>query len=69
LRKEELLSITLSNEGTQVLDLQSWLVNQFGRLREAIQAADGSVYLTTSNRDGRGVPVSDDDRIIRLIPR
>jgi glucose/arabinose dehydrogenase len=69
LRGEELLSVSLNNNGTAVQDLQRWLVGSFGRLREVICAADGSIYMTTSNRDGRGIPESEDDRIIRLIPK
>lgn len=69
LRGEQLLSFTLNEDGTVVEKVESWLVNQFGRLREVIQAEDGSIYLTTSNRDGRGTPAPDDDKIIRLIPK
>jgi len=43
--------------------------NKYGRLREVIQGKDGSIYITTSNRDGRGNPDKADDRIIRLIPK
>ena len=69
LRGEQLISISLNNNGTEVVKVESWLANRFGRLREVIQAKDGSIYLTTSNRDGRGAPALDDDKIIRLIPK
>lgn len=69
LRGEELISITLNNEGTEAEKVESLLVNQFGRLRDVIQAADGSIYLTTSNRDGRSIPRLNDDKIVRLVPR
>lgn len=69
LRGEELLAISLNEDGTEVRNVESWLKNEYGRLREAIQAKDGSIYLTTSNMDGRGNPSVGDDKIIRLIPK
>jgi glucose/arabinose dehydrogenase len=39
---------------------------QFGRLRDIAEGPDGNLYLLTSNRDGRGSPKEDDDRVIRL---
>ncbi len=68
LRGEELLVISLNEEGTEVENIESWLHNEYGRLREVIQAKDGSIYFATSNRDGRGAPDKADDKIIRLVP-
>ena len=45
------------------------LKSLYGRLRDVLVAPIGDVYIATSNRDGRGSPARDDDRIIRLVAR
>ena len=42
---------------------------EFGRLRGVFSGPDGNLYIFTSNRDGRGVPLSRDDQIIRVNPQ
>lgn len=49
-------------------DSEPLFVEEFGRLRHVTRAPDGSLWLLTSNRDGRGNPAADDDRILRLGP-
>jgi glucose/arabinose dehydrogenase len=44
------------------------LRNRYGRLRTVVAAADGALWLTTSNRDGHGKPVAADERVIRVVP-
>ena len=41
----------------------------YGRLRDVVLGPDGYLYVSTSNRDGRGTPVAEDDRVLRLVPR
>lgn len=39
---------------------------KFGRIRTVQTAPDGSLWITTSNRDGRADPIAADDRVIRV---
>ncbi|MEM2759638.1 MAG: PQQ-dependent sugar dehydrogenase [Nitrososphaerales archaeon] len=38
----------------------------FGRIRDIVEGPDGYLYVATSNRDGRGIPAIDDDKILRI---
>ena len=42
------------------------LAGRYGRIRTVVAAPDRSLWVTTSNRDGRGSPRSGDDRIIAI---
>jgi glucose/arabinose dehydrogenase len=61
-----LYRLTLSGDKRTVTSSERLFEGEFGRLRDVLVASDGSVYIATSNRDGRGRPVRADDRIIRL---
>jgi glucose/arabinose dehydrogenase len=47
---------------------RDFLVGEYGRLRSVVVAPDGMLWVTTSNRDGRGDPAADDDRILLVDP-
>ena len=55
-----------SNDPRKVTKLDRLLYRQYGRLRDIVESPDGSLYLLTSNRDRRGSPKDDDDRVLRL---
>jgi aldose sugar dehydrogenase len=65
LRGERLIRVTL--DGRRVVS-QEDLIKNYGRIRDVAEGPDGYLYFSTSNRDGRGKPVEDDDRILRLVP-
>jgi len=54
--------------GRQVLSQENLLEKKYGRIRDIAEGPDGFIYFSTSNRDGRGSPANDDDRILRLVP-
>lgn len=45
-----------------------FFVGSYGRLRTVVAAPDGHLWVTTSNRDGRGSPAPQDDRILLVQP-
>ena len=54
--------------GRQVVSQEDLLKGRYGRIRDIAEGPDGFIYFSTSNRDGRGTPAKDDDRILRLVP-
>jgi glucose/arabinose dehydrogenase len=69
LKDATLYHLPLSPDGRTVAAVQRLYVREFGRLRAVLIGPDGTIYLGTSNRDGRGSPLPTDDRIIRIRPR
>jgi len=55
-------------DGRKVVSQENLFEKNYGRIREIEQGPDGYIYFSTSNRDGRGSPAKDDDRIMRLVP-
>ena len=40
--------------------------DRLGRIRTVAKAPDGTLWVTTSNRDGRGSPRTGDDKVVRI---
>ena len=65
LRGERLWVIDTS-DGRVVDEPIAVLAGEQGRLRDVVAAPDGSLWVLTSNTDGRGAPRSGDDVLLRL---
>ncbi len=63
LRGQALYEYNIANK-----NLIPHLKGEVGRIREVVVGPDNLLYITTSNRDGRGIPDSTDDKIIRVNP-
>jgi glucose/arabinose dehydrogenase len=69
LRSQHVHRIVLAPDGQSVAFEEQLLVNQYGRLRDIYEISTGEFLLLTSNRDGRGRPRDDDDRMLLVTLR
>ncbi|WP_374456407.1 sorbosone dehydrogenase family protein [Nocardioides sp.] len=67
LRGQRLWRIDVSASG-KASNPTAFFTEDYGRLRTVAAAPDGTIWVTTSNRDGRGEPTPTDDRIIVIQP-
>lgn len=68
LRGQSLYKAHIARDGHDrpLLELEKYMQGEYGRLRAIAVGADGAMYISTSNTDGRGVAKDNDDRIIKL---
>ncbi len=69
LKGSALIHLGLSGDGKEAVSQLVIAEDEYGRLRDVLTGPDGTVYVATSNRDGRGRPAADDDRILMIAPR
>lgn len=69
LRGAHLHRLVFAADGRTVTFEERFLEREYGRLRDVVEAPDGSLLVLTSNRDGRGRPAADDDRVLRVVLR
>ena len=60
LRGERLWRLELNDSG-EVMDREKLLDGEVGRVRDVVQAPDASLWVSTSNYDTYGNPVSEQD--------
>jgi endoglucanase len=53
--------------GTTLSSVQTWFLDSYGRVRDVAIGPDGLMYFTTSNNDGEGTPLPDDDHIYQVV--
>jgi len=58
---------TTVDQAGNLTNLRTLLSGTYGRIRAAVLGPDG-LYLTTSNRDGRGTVQTGDDKILKVSP-
>ena len=68
LRGMHLLRLTADASTRRITAQERLLEGTFGRLRDVVSGPDGYLYFCTNNRDGRGTPMSGDDRVLRIVP-
>lgn len=66
LRGERLWGVDV--DGQKASAAKGFFVGEYGRVRTVVPAPDGNLWVTTSNRDGRGDPAETDDRILLVRP-
>lgn len=66
LKGEAIIRLVL--DGRKVTARDEIFKKEYGRIREIAEAPDGSIWFSTSNRDGRGDAAKNDDHILRIIP-
>jgi hypothetical protein len=59
------MRIDLDDKGNFIR--QEELFIEYGRIRTVVYY-EGSLYLATNNRDGRGIPGESDDIILKITP-
>ena len=65
---QELLSATYTSTagGIKFGSVTESLKGSYGRLTTVVAASDGTLWLTTSNKDGAGKPTADDERVLHI---
>ncbi|MCP1357909.1 PQQ-dependent sugar dehydrogenase [Aneurinibacillus migulanus] len=66
LRGSQILRFAINRRNPRSIRLLSVFFRSRGRIRDVVERSDGSLYVLTSNRDGRGQARPGDDKLFRL---
>lgn len=64
---QQLLHVVPENNGRSA-SVSGLYREEWGRLRNIVEGPDGTLYILVGNRDGRGSPQENDDKLIALYP-
>ena len=64
---EQVHVVPLDAGGRLEEEPEAVLTGQYGRLRTVVLDPQGGLWITTSNRDGTGIPAEDDDKVLRIV--
>lgn len=65
---EHLHRVSFDGDAPDVAAEERLFEGEFGRIRTVFTGPEGHLHAVTSNRDGRGSPVTPDDRVLRFVP-
>jgi len=69
--QNDLILTTLKGSHLRQIDVESGEQNNilvgYGRLRDIVESSDGTLYVLTSNTDGRGIIQENDDKILKIL--
>jgi len=67
LRGNAIIRVKVNDDNpSEIISHERMDLKQIGRIRDIAEGPDGSIYFSTSNRDGRGTERDGDDKIYRI---
>jgi len=68
IKGEGIMRVMFDSNNTDIVAYEKLDSGDWGRIRDVAESPDGTIYFSTSNRDGRGKVLEGDDKIISIVP-